>query len=180
MDSIRIVPLTTELIPHVNQAVQPFMVFGKLVPSLSNGEWMYSEILLDKPYEKCYEPDEWEFSAYIDNDQRIIFLAFDGQECVGQIVLKEDWNRYAFIEDICVASAAQRKGVGQRLIHWAADWAREHHLHGLALETQSNNLAACRFYEKCGFQIGGVNTMLYRNYDPPHCAETAIFWYLPI
>lgn len=41
---------------------------------------------------------------------------------------------------------------------------------------QDNNLLACRFYAKCGFVIGGVNTMLYRNFDND---EFAVFWYLP-
>ena len=43
------------------------------------------------------------------------------------------------------------------------------------VETQDNNLLACRFYEKCGFVIGAVNTMLYRNFNNE---EFAVFWYL--
>jgi streptothricin acetyltransferase len=47
---------------------------------------------------------------------------------------------------------------------------------GLMLETQDINLAACRFYHRCGFVLGAVDTMLYgncRNKD-----EKALFWYM--
>ena len=49
---------------------------------------------------------------------------------------------------------------------------------GLALETQDNNLQACRFYQRIGFRLGGVNTMLYKNFRKPVRDETALFWYL--
>ncbi len=49
---------------------------------------------------------------------------------------------------------------------------------GLALETQDNNLQACRFYQRMGFRLGGVNTMLYKNFRKSVRDETALFWYL--
>lgn len=94
------------------------------------------------------------------------------------LVLRADWNGYAYIEDICVVQAARGQGVGSALIERAKAWARERELSGLALETQDNNLLACRFYARRGFQIGGVNTMLYRKFRQPYCEETAIYWYL--
>jgi ribosomal protein S18 acetylase RimI-like enzyme len=45
------------------------------------------------------------------------------------------------------------------------------------LETQNNNLAACRLYESYGFVVGGVDHLLYRAIDPTS-HEVAIFWYL--
>ncbi|MDA5977220.1 hypothetical protein NAA48_15380, partial [Listeria monocytogenes] len=49
-------------------------------------------------------------------------------------------------------------------------------LHGLMLETQDNNLIACKFYHNCGFKIGSVDTMLYANFE--NNFEKAVFWYL--
>jgi hypothetical protein len=49
---------------------------------------------------------------------------------------------------------------------------------GLALETQDNNLQACRFYQRMGFRLEGDNTMLYKNFRKPVRDETALFWYL--
>ena len=57
-------------------------------------------------------------------------------------------------------------------------WAKKAELCGLALETQDNNLLACRFYAKCGFVIGAVNTMLYKNFEKPWSDESAVFWYM--
>lgn len=45
------------------------------------------------------------------------------------------------------------------------EWAKDKKLYGLALETQDNNLLACRFYSKCGFIIGAVNAMLHDSKD---------------
>ena len=44
------------------------------------------------------------------------------------------------------------------------------------LETQDNNLIACKFYHNCGFKIGSVDTMLYANFE--NNFEKAVFWYL--
>ena len=106
-------------------------------------------------------------------------MAYSDTECVGQIVLRKDWNKYAFVEDICVSKSNRGQGVGTALLQKAIEWAKEKKLHGLALETQDNNLLACRFYSKCGFVvIGAVNTMLYKNFQKPWSDATAIFWYL--
>ena len=68
-------------------------------------------------------------------------------------------------------------GGGKALMQAAAEWAKQANLKGLTLETQDNNLAACRLYSKCGFLLCGLDTMLYRN--TPHREETALYWYLP-
>ena len=83
-----------------------------------------------------------------------------------------------FIEDICVSASYRGNGIGTALIQKAVQWAKEKGLCGLALETQDNNLLACRFYAKCGFSVGAVNTMLYKNFEKPWSDETAIFWYM--
>ena len=44
------------------------------------------------------------------------------------------------------------------------------------LETQDNNLIACKFYHNCGFKIGAIDTMLYANFG--NNFEKAVFWYL--
>ena len=35
---------------------------------------------------------------------------------------------------------------------------------GIMLETQNNNVAACKFYEKCGFVIGGFDFLGYKGW----------------
>lgn len=67
------------------------------------------------------------------------------------------------------------EGRGLRAVARAVQWAKQQNLAGVALETQDNNLTACRFYQRCGMQIGAVNTMLYRNFPPPWSEEIAIY-----
>lgn len=173
---MEIVKINHQNLADINKANQPFEVIGKIKPAFSDGIWTYTEELYEQSYMKAYEDDSWDCAAYIDNSDKTVFFAYSDKECIGQIVLKRDWNRYAFIEDISVAKSARGQGVGTGLIQKAIEWAKNANLHGLALETQDNNLWACRFYAKCGFVIGAVNTMLYRNFG--NHDEVAVFWYL--
>lgn len=173
---MEIVKIDQQNLVHINKANQPFEIIGKIKPEFADGIWTYTEELYEKSDMKVYPDDTWDYAAYINNPDKTIFLAYSDAECVGQIVLRRDWNSYAFIEDICVARSARGQGIGTGLMHKAIEWAKNSDLKGLALETQDNNLLACRFYAKCGFVIGGVNTMLYRNFDND---EIAVFWYLP-
>ena len=159
----------------MNKADQEFEIFGRIIPEFSGGMWTYTEEIYEDPYVKRYPDDAPDYTEYIDDPEKAVFLAYDEKECVGQIVLLKNWNGYAFIEDICVAAASRKNGIGTALMRKAEEWAKDTRLKGLALETQDNNLAACRFYAKYGFVIGAVDTMLYRNSGD---REYAVFWYL--
>lgn len=175
---MRIAALTAENLSDVNAANEPFWVVGRILPELKNGTWSWTEELSSVPWEKCYPSDGCDYSTYIENPDRIIYLAYAEGRCIGQIILRRDFNGYAFIEDICVRRSARGQGVGASLIQTAIAWAKSASLNGLALETQDNNVLACRFYAKCGFSIGGANTMFYKNFPKPYCDETAVFWYM--
>ena len=172
---MEIVKINHQNLADINKANQPFVIIGRIKPTFDNGNWSYTEEIYEQPYMKEYPEDSCDYAAYIDNSDKVIFFAYSEAECIGQIILKRDWNKYAFIEDICVAKSARGQGVGTALIQKAIEWAKNSNLKGLALETQDNNLLACRFYAKCGFVIGAVNTMLYKNFDNE---EFAVFWYL--
>lgn len=175
---MNLVELDLHNLSDINKANEPFEIIGTLRPSFINGKWEWEEELLEHSYFKEYPSEDCDYTTYIANPDKVVFLVYSGGECIGQVVLRKDWNKYAFIEDICVAKDARGKGVGTALIQRAVEWAKERELSGLALETQDTNLLACRFYAKCGFVIGGVNTMLYRNFEKPWFDESAIYWYL--
>ncbi|WP_407952328.1 GNAT family N-acetyltransferase [Enterococcus faecium] len=95
-------------------------------------------------------------------------------EVIGKIIPRyenENW-----IEDIAVCKDFRGQGIGSALINISIEWAKHKNLHGLMLETQDNNLIACKFYHNCGFKIGSVDTMLYANFE--NNFEKAVFWYL--
>lgn len=175
---MEIVKLSACTLKDINKANGEFEVIGKLKPTFVDDEWTYTEEIYAHSYLYSYVDEDCDYSLYIENPDKAVFLAYFDKECVGQIVLRNDWNKYAFVEDICVSKSSRGQGVGTALIQKAIEWAKDKDLCGLALETQDNNLLACRFYSKCGFAIGAINTMLYKNFSKPCSDAIAIFWYL--
>lgn len=112
-----------------------------------------------EPYSKNYGIDSQEFCDYRD------------------AATSTHWNGFAHIDELAVDASARRKGVARSLLDVAQFWSRKRNLPGIMLETQNNNLAACRLYEGYGFVVGGVDHMRYRGIDP-QTREAAIFWYL--
>lgn len=99
----------------MHRANQPFPVIGRIVPQLSAGEWSWTEKLAPQSWMKKYPDEEAGYSAYIGSADRAALLTMTGEESIGQIVLRCDWNSYGFAEDICVASAARRQGIDRAL-----------------------------------------------------------------
>jgi Acetyltransferase (GNAT) family. len=62
--------------------------------------------------------------------------------------------------------------VGQQLLNAGLKIAQAHNYQGIYTIAQDNNLAACRFYLHCQFQIGGLNT---REYFGTSQADKVIF-----
>ncbi len=156
---VRIVRFDIEHIPYVNDMNETFPIFGRLVPSFQNGVWTHTEEMFGKTNFICFPEDRLDWESYMGNDEKIIFLAFYGAECVGQVRLVREWTRYAYIENIAVRGSHRGRGVSAMLMEQAERWAREQELLGLSLEAQDDNLAACRFYLKQGMVLGGVDTL---------------------
>ncbi len=153
-----------------------FTIDAKLVLHAENGDIRYT--IVDVPSTtKHYGKDDIDYSTYIDNPDRIVFLAYADGRFAGQITLRKSWNRYACIENIAVDRRFRRQGIGNELISQAKRWAQQWGLAGLMLETQDNNVSACRFYERCGFRLGGFDTHLYKGLDRDS-DEIALYWYL--
>lgn len=128
------------------------------------------------PYRKCYGIDPQEFSSYRDAADSAIFMAYLDDVPVGHVVVSTNWNGYAHINELAVHGPARRHGVAKTLLDVAQFWSRKKLLPGIMLETQNNNLGACRLYERCGYVVGGVDHLRYRAIDP-QTHEVAIFWY---
>lgn len=171
---INIIPIDNKNKSYLNKSNEPFVLIGEIVPKFLDGKWSYNEKLYDTPTQKYYPAEEINSNDYIDNINKAIFFACIDNKCIGQIILRKNWNNYCFIEDISVAKNYRRNGIGKVLIDKAQNWANSNGLAGLMLETQNNNLIACRFYLKQGFEIGSVDKLLYSGLDND---EHAIFFY---
>lgn len=91
-------------------------------------------------------------------------------------VERERWRDTAVVWNILVDRDHRRQGLGAELIGRAITWARKNRLRALVLETQTNNYAACRFYDKIGFRLCGLDDHFYSNNDIG-VKEVAIFWW---
>jgi len=58
----------------------------------------------------------------------------------------------ALIEDVRVASHCRSQGIGERMVRWAIDEAREKNCKLVELITHNTRVDAQRFYVKLGFQ----------------------------
>lgn len=152
-----------------------FLVDNKLVLSVENDIIHYT-IASTPPYEKQYPSEETDWSQYIANPDKAVFLAYIEERIAGQIILSHHWNHYAYIDDIVVDRKSRRLGVGRALLEQAKQWAMKSQRTGVMLETQNVNVGACRLYEKCGFELAGFDRHLYhgQNINP---VEIALYWY---
>lgn len=162
------------MIPHSDQ---PYEVYGKMILRLDETSWSYKEKLFDSTYTKFFSDEDLDLSEYLAAPDKIILMAFVDGVLAGTMRLSCAWNLYAFIDNIGVFADYRKKGIGTALMTAAEEWAVKQNLKGLALEMQDINLNAAHFYKACGFEIGGVNTMLYKNFEMD---EIAVFWYKKI
>lgn len=111
-----------------------------------------------------------------------VLSAFDGAERVGGAVVA--WNTpgvnmlearvdLAALWDIRVAPGCRAQGIGSQLFTQAVEWSRRHGCRLLKIETQNNNVAACRFYARQGCTLGGIHQWVY----PDLPEEVQMLWY---
>jgi ribosomal protein S18 acetylase RimI-like enzyme len=159
----------------LNRCDSSFTVDSKLVLQAENGIPSYS-IVSVPPYTKRYPRHEIELASYLAQIDKGIYFAYTAGQLAGELILFKNWNGYAYIDDIVVDARFRRRGIGRALIQQAIDWAKERQLPGIMLETQNINVAACRFYQRCGFVLGGFDRYLYSGLNP-ETEETALYWY---
>lgn len=141
---------------------EPFPLIGRLVPSYTAETWSWREEL--RPAAECSEmcfPDEpYDFDAMA--AEYTVFGAFEGETCIGLVLLKSAWFKYMYVEDLKVNRADRCRGVGKALMDAAMAEAVGRGYRGLYLIAQDNNLVACRFYLGLGYRIGGFDNQVYR------------------
>lgn len=160
----------------VDQVDDTFLVESQLILSVEKNRINYSVVPV-ATHEKRYPPERKDYRVYLDNPDRVIYFAYVDGDLAGQIRVLKFWNGYGYVDDIAVSPGHRRHGVGHALMQKAIQWAKEKGLPGMMLETQNINVTACRFYESCGFQLGGFDSLLYKALHPD-TDEIALYWYL--
>ena len=149
--------------------------------------WQLVEVELDEPYDKGhgYDFDATErknIQERLAQDDTLIEVVLepDTERIVGILDIEERaWNQTVWIWNIMLDEAVRGQGLGTRLMERTIAWAKHRQARAIILETQTNNVPACRFYAKMGFKLVGLNTMFYSNRDNER-DEIAIFWGYPL
>ena len=79
-------------------------------------------------------------------------MAEEAGEVVGFLIAKREPRKILHIVTIDVVEAWRRRGVGSVLMDAAEQWARDHELCLIGLETAQDNLGAQRFYAARGYR----------------------------
>ena len=90
------------------------------------------------------------------NDESVIFLAMEGERALGFVQLYPLFASVALqslwlLNDLFVVPEARKQGVGENLMQHAEQFAYKTGSRGLFLRTATDNYAAKKLYEKCGW-----------------------------
>lgn len=112
-----------------------------------------------------------------------LYILRDQKKCIGMIVLNEDqdneyqkvnWNGeeegVLVIHRLCIHPDRRGKGLANKLMNFAEEYAIENNYKSIRLDAYSANIAAVRLYEKRGYNKIGQVFFPGRKY-PFYCFE---------
>jgi streptothricin acetyltransferase len=167
--------LDSSMLQDLHRIDNEISIDSKLVLDFNEGRLGYTVIGVPGTTRR-FSQDEYVYTDYPDDPEKTAFLAYIDGQPAGEIILRKNWNRFALVEWIGVDRNHRRLGIGRALMNRAVRWAQDKSLPGIMLETQDNNVGACRFYESCGFVLKGFDTGLYAAADS-YRDDIALFWY---
>jgi len=127
-----------------------------------NGEVQHIHVSLFPEFFRQTDPSavaDW-FRGQLRDQAAGVFVAIVDANVVGYLILREvtrkanifsQTRRYGYVDQICVAQELRHQGIGQALITWAADRARELGLDRLELDVWSANQSAKTAFQALGF-----------------------------
>jgi ribosomal protein S18 acetylase RimI-like enzyme len=152
---------------------------GDTLPTLKSRR-LASPIVKDYDASPGDAPVDW--AARFDlSGWRFVAARMDGQRVGGAAVvmrpqgvdLLEGRNDLALLWDIRVEPTVRRSGVGSALLRAVEECTRAAGLVELKVETQNNNVPACRFYARHGFQLRQAVWGAYTQLP----SEVQLLWY---
>ena len=158
----------------VNIPNEPFPLFGRMIPSYTDGHWDHTVEMAETVSEMCFPDENYDYGEM--SGSCVFIGAYDDGKCIGLAVMQRPFFKYMYLYDLKVSRVYRGRGVAQKLIEAAKAAAVQHGYLGIYTIGQDNNLAACLFYLKCGFRIGGLDTEVYKGTKQEGKAD--IYFYL--
>ena len=169
---------------HVNSVYAPKAVNGGL------GGIVFEEIKVE-PYirDMGLYGSVSDYSKQFDMSNWAVFMAFDGDKAVGGAIAASKTKEIRMLDgrdDLCVLfdlrvdDTCKGMGVGTKLLQMVIEWSRANRLKQVKIESQTNNVPACKFYAKQGAVLRAVNEYAYL--DDPYAREyeMQVVWYLDL
>ena len=85
----------------INIPNEPFGMFGRIVPSYDGTKWAYELLRFDTEdiTEMCFPDENYDYDSMTDS----IFLgAYDGDKCIGLVILQPGFFKYMYLYDLKV------------------------------------------------------------------------------
>ncbi|MEX0875515.1 MAG: GNAT family N-acetyltransferase [Actinomycetota bacterium] len=170
-------------------AFQVGRVFDVEIRRNGLGGFVLSERELAHPYAKDNDaihgegPTDWPKRFDISN-WGLIAAYRDARRVGGAVVAFDTPNVFmlearrdlAALWDLRVHPDLRGEGIGSRLLRASEQWATARGCLQLKIETQNNNVVACKFYESQGYVLGAINRYAY----PELPDEVQLLWYKPL
>jgi ribosomal-protein-alanine acetyltransferase len=142
----------------------------RLYEETIGGSWKYSSFLQDlgdasKCYLLAFLPDQFSVNETL---QPVSSEGGVPAGFVSALIIPED---EAEILNVAVAKSYRRRGLARALLKRLITKLREKEIASVYLEVASQNEAAIRLYESCGFRLAGTRSAYYKN----PCDDALIF-----
>lgn len=144
----------------INIPNEPFLLFGRMIPTYINEQWNYSIEKFSTEKQMCFPDENYNYDDMAENSTFI--GAYDNEKCIGLAIMQEGLFKYMYLYDLKVNNAYRKCGVAKALIEKAKVIATEKGYAGIYTQGQDDNLGACLFYIKTGFYIGGFDSNVYK------------------
>lgn len=122
---------------------------------------------LPRTLETLYPADERRLRLSLPPEQCfLVMVRRDEPEILGYLTMSSlAAYDLARIHDLVISYPYRRHGLGTRLLKVARQWAREHDLGRLVIETRTQNYPAIVFCQQAGFQFSGYDDQYFPNRD---------------
>ncbi len=130
-----------------------------------------------KNWYKRFDTSNWVCFAVVDEEGTFIGGATVAYK-TDNVNMLEGRDDITVLWDLRVHPKYRGIGIGRALLDKVAEWSRAKDCMMVKIETQNNNVRACRFYSAMGCRLGGIKMHTYQEKKLEN--EIMLFWYLDL